>query len=202
MSLTDRPSLNDDPTAGPALRIGVVVGSTRPGRRAEQVAAWAHRQAARRSDATFAVLDLVDFALPLLDEPVPAAMGEPARDHTRRWAAAVGACDGFVFVLPEYNRSLPAALKNAIDFVYSEWQDKAAGCVAYGVHGGIRAAEHLRQVLAEVGVAAVRTAVALTLAEDFADGRPVPREHHERHLDRMLDELVRWSCALRLVRRT
>lgn len=145
-------------------------------------------------------LDLADFALPLLDEPVPAAMGAPMHEHTRRWAAAVGVCDGFVFIVPEYNRSLPAALKNAIDFVHSEWQDKAAGCIGYGVHGGVRAVEHLRQVVAEVGVADVRTAVALTLADDFANGRPVPREQQERQLARMLEELVRWSHALRTVR--
>jgi NAD(P)H-dependent FMN reductase len=188
-----------------ALRIGLVVGSTRPGRLGPAVAQWARGVGAvhlRRTapGASLELLDVAAFGLPLLDEPLPAAMGAPSRAHTRRWAAAVGACDGFVFVTPEYNRSLPAALKNAIDFVFAEWHDKAAGLLSYGVDGGVRAAEHLRQVLAEVRVADVRSSVALTLSNDFADGVAAPRQHQHERLRRLLDEVMCWSRALRTVR--
>lgn len=142
------------------------------------------------------MLDLADFALPLLDEPVPAAFGEYTKDHTRRWARAVDSCDGFVFVTPEYNHSMPASLKNALDFVYAEWHHKAAGIVGYGVDGGVRAIEHLRQVLAELRVADVRSAVTLSLADDFTGDTPTPRAYQTAHVGRMVDEVVSWSRAL------
>lgn len=174
-------------------RIGIVVGSTRPGRVGPDVAAWVDHEAERRRDATFEVVDLATFGLPLLDEPVPAAVSsEYVHDHTRRWAAAVAPLDGFVFVTPEHNHSVPASLKNAIDYLFAEWNDKPAGFVGYGLHGGTRAVEHLRQILAEVRVLGVRTAVALSLFTDFVDMRDFrPAEHHARTLARMLDELVR-----------
>jgi NAD(P)H-dependent FMN reductase len=149
------------------------------------------------------VLDLVEYALPLLDEPLPAAWGEYRNAHTDRWAAAIAGYDGFVFVTPEYNHSVPAALKNAIDYVFAEWHDKAAGFVSYGAHsGGTRAVEHLRQILAEVKVATVRTQVALSLFTDFEITDPTqpgicaPAEQHEATLSELLDEVVAWSTAL------
>lgn len=148
----------------------------------------------------FGVLDLAEFALPLLDEHVPAAFGEYEHPHTRRWAHAVGACDGFLFVTPEYNHSLPAALKNALDFVYAEWNDKAAGIVGYGVDGGVRAIEHLRQVLAELQVADVRTALTLSLSEDFTGDAFSPRAFQAERVHRLVDEVATWSQALHAVR--
>lgn len=195
---------NSDMTGPP--RIAVVTGSTRPGRRAAAVAAWVHQAASRRSDAVFEVLDIAEFGLPLLDEPVPAALGTYQQPHTRAWSEAVARFDGYVFVVPEYNHSLPAALKNAIDFLYQEWQDKAAGLVTYGISGGIRAGEHLRLVLAEVKVASVRSHVTLSLGSDFEidditePGRIAPSGHQTAVLERMLGELVSWSLALRTCR--
>ena len=110
-------------------------------------------------------------------------------------------CDGFVFVTPEYNHSVPAALKNAIDYLFVEWNDKAAGFVSYGLHGGVRAVEHLRQILAEVRIADVRTAVALSLFHDFVDMRELkPDGHHTSTLERMLDELVALIAATAALR--
>jgi NAD(P)H-dependent FMN reductase len=186
--------------APPPLRLGIVVGSTRPGRHAAAVAAWATQVAAGHLQGVaveLRVLDLAEFGLPLLDEPVPAAFGHYARPHTRRWAEAVAACDGFLFVTPEYNHSLPAALKNALDFLYAEWNDKAAGVIGYGVAGGVRAIEHLRQVLGELRVADVRSAVTLSLSADFTDDAFTPREHQAGQVRRMADEVVAWSRALR-----
>jgi NAD(P)H-dependent FMN reductase len=188
---------------GPPLRLGVVVGSTRPGRRAAAVAAWATKVAAAHLQGVpveLRTLDLAEFALPLLDEPTPAAFGEYAHTHTRRWAEAVAACDGFLFVTPEYNHSLPAALKNALDFLYAEWNDKAAGVIGYGVAGGVRAIEHLRQILGELRVADVRTAVTLSLSADFTGDALAPRGHQAEQVRRLADEVSAWSRALRALR--
>ncbi|WP_027945979.1 NADPH-dependent FMN reductase [Amycolatopsis taiwanensis] len=191
-----------------SLRLAVVVGSTRPGRRALKVAEWVRDRAAAqlRERAEIAVFDLAELKLPLLDEPMPAAIGEYRNAHTKRWAQLVDSCDGFVFVTPEYNHSMPAALKNAVDFLFAEWNDKAAGFVSYGLNGGTRAVEHLRLTLAEVKVACVRSQVSLGLFTDFdipdmsEPGTLAPAGHHDGVLERMLDELVDWSAALRPLR--
>lgn len=188
---------------GGPLKIGIIVGSTRPGRRADRVAAWVQKIAASQSGITARALDLAGFELPLLDEPVPAAVGDYQQPHTLAWSKAVAGFDGFVFVVPEYNHAYPAALKNAIDFLYREWHDKAAGLVTYGITGGIRAGEQLRLVLAEVKVATVRTHLALNLGIDFAEtGECTPSETQKALLERMFDELSAWGSALRGVRET
>ncbi len=189
-------------------RIAVITGSTRPGRRTDQVAAWVHRAASEhlRGRAVVATVDLADQDLPLLDEPLPAAVGEYRHPHTRRWAELIGSFDGFVFVVPEYNHSMPAAVKNAIDYLFAEWNDKAAGFVSFGIHGGVRAVEHLRLTLAETKTACVRTTVALNLFTDFdvpdirQEGVFAPAAFHEPALLRMLDEVLAWSEALRPLR--
>ena len=177
--------------------IGIIIGSTRPGRKAAEVAHWVHGIAALRTDATFEVVDLADHALPLLDEPVPPSMGDYRHEHTHTWAGTVAACDGFVFVTPEYNHSTSAALKNALDYVYAEWNNKAAGFVGYGAAGGTRAVEHLRLVMGELQVADVRSQVALSLMDDFAQmSQFSPRPHQEQAVEAMLDQLVAWSAAM------
>ncbi|MGP3935623.1 NADPH-dependent FMN reductase [Nonomuraea sp. KM88] len=117
--------------------------------------------------ASFDVVDLAEHGLPLLDEPVPAMFGDYRHPHTRRWARTIASLDGFVFVTPEYNRGMPAALKNAIDYLFAEWSNKAAGFVSHGVHGGTRAVEQLRLSMTELQVANVRTQVALSAFTDF-----------------------------------
>ena len=134
-------------------RIGVILGSTRPGRRGESVARWVMDGAGRRSDAEFELVDLADYPLPHLDEPLPPSMGQYQNAHTQVWAATIGRFDGFVFVTPEYNHSTSGVLKNAIDFLYAEWNNKAMGVVSYGVVGGARAAEHLRLIAGELQMA-------------------------------------------------
>lgn len=188
-------------------RLAVIVGSTRPGRRARLVADWvvacATRHGATGTTAlTAEIVDLAEVDLPLLDEPMPAAVGDYARAHTKRWAELVAGFDGFVIVAPEYNHSYPAVVKNAIDYLFVEWHDKAVGLVTYGLQGGTRAAEHLRPVLSEVKAACVRTQVGLRLFADFTitdmaePGELAPGEHQEPVLARMFDEIVEWSDAL------
>src|SRR3954466_4897547 len=143
------------------LKVGIIVGSTRPGRKAEVVARWVHEIARKRTDADFEVVDIQDFNLPLLDEPVPPSMGKYSQPHTKAWAAKIASFDAYVFVTPEYNHGTSGALKNAIDFLFAEWNNKAAGFVAYGSAGGARAVENLRLVMGELKVADVRQAVLL-----------------------------------------
>jgi NAD(P)H-dependent FMN reductase len=183
------------------IEIAIIIGSTRPGRRAEPIANWVHAIASKRSDARFELVDIADFQLPLLDEPAPAMMGRYSQQHTRDWAAKIDLFDGFVFVTPEYNHGISASLKNAIDFLYREWNNKAAGFVGYGAGDGARGVEQLRLVMAELQVATVRAQVGLSLYSDFENFhafRPMPIR--EAAVTAMLDQLVAWSLALRTVR--
>src|SRR5258705_6425831 len=135
------------------LKIAIILGSTRPGRNGEAVAKWVHEIAKKRTDAEFELVDIKDYNLPLLDEPVPPIIGQYSKPHTKAWAAKIGSFDGYVFVTPEYNHGISGALKNAIDFLFAEWNNKAAGFVSYGGAGGARAVEHLRFVLIVVPIA-------------------------------------------------
>lgn len=183
------------------MKVGIVIGSTRPGRKAEAVARWVHGIAATRRDAQFELVDIQEFHLPLLDEALPPMMGQYAHAHTKAWAAAIAACDAFVFVTPEYNHATSGALKNAIDYLFAEWNNKSAGFVSYGSAGGARAVEQLRLVLGELKVADVRAQVLLSLFtdfENFSTFKPDPR--HEKSVHAMLDEVVAWGRALKTLR--
>ena len=138
------------------LKIAVILASTRPERVGPAVADWVMEGTADREAATYTLVDLADQNLPLLDEPEPASSGTYPHEHTRAWSELVTGFDGFVFVTPEYNRGIPGALKNSLDFLYAEWNDKAAAFVGYGVVGAARAVEHLRGIASEVQLAHVR----------------------------------------------
>jgi NAD(P)H-dependent FMN reductase len=182
-------------------KIGIILGSTRPGRNGEAVARWVHEIAAQRTDAEFELVDLLDYKLPHLDEAYPPSMGQYTQPHTLRWANKIASFDGYVIVTPEYNHSTSGALKNAIDFLFAEWNDKAAGFVSYGSVGGARAVEHLRLVMAELKVATVRAQVTLSLATDFTNYTVfTPADHHLAAVGTMLDQVVAWSNALAPVR--
>ena len=178
-------------------RIGIITGSTRPGRNGEAVGKWVYELARQRTDATFELIDLVDQKLPLLDEVFPPAMARYEQPHTLDWAAKIGSFDGFVMVTAEYNHSTPAALKNALDFLHAEWNNKAVGFVGYGSAGGTRAVEHLRVIAAELQMADVRSQVALSLSEDFEDFSVFkPRAIQGDALADLLHQVVSWSDAL------
>ena len=182
-------------------KIGIILGSTRPGRRGEAVAQWTLDHANQRHTADYELIDLLDFPLPHLDEPISPSLGQYQGAHTRAWAAKVAEYDGYVFVAPEYNHSLSGVLKNALDYVYAEWNNKAAGIVSYGSAGGTRAAEHLRLILAELQVADVRAQVTLSLLTDFENYTTfTPDRRHEQALATMLDQVESWSRALEPLR--
>ena len=185
------------------LKVAIITGSTRPGRKSEAVARWVYDIAANRRDASFEVVDIAAFDLPLLDEAVPPIMNQYAKPHTKAWAAKIATFDAFVFVTPEYNHSTSGALKNAIDFLYREWNDKAAGFVGYGSVGGARAVEHLRLVMGEIKVADVRAQVALSIFTDFENFSMLkPGPQQEAAVNAMLDDLIAWGQALQAMRST
>ena len=185
------------------VKIAIIVGSTRPGRKAEAVAKWALEIARKRTDqAEYELVDLASFNLPLLDEPVPPSMRQYSKPHTKAWSAKIDGFDGYVFVTPEYNHATSGALKNAIDFLYSEWNNKAAGFIGYGSVGGTRAVENLRLIMGELQVADVRAAVALSLYTDFENFTTFkPATHHEASVNAMLDQVVAWSGAMKGLRK-
>jgi NAD(P)H-dependent FMN reductase/ketosteroid isomerase-like protein len=181
------------------LKIGIIIASVRNGRRGEQVAQWVAQAGACRGDAEFELLDLLDFPLPHLETATPALLTRGAYDdeRTRAWAGAVAACDGYVIVTPEYNHAMPGSLKNAIDHLYVEWNDKAIGFVSYGVDGGVRSVAQLRELCGVLQLADVVAQVSLTLAGDFEDHTVFrPRESNVKTLEMMLDCVVKWSGAL------
>src|SRR3989442_14463858 len=183
------------------LKIGIITGSTRPNRKSPDVATWVVETARKRSDAEYEFVDIKDFELPLLDEPMPPSMGKYQQPHTKRWAAKIASLDAFVFVSPEYNHGIPAALKNAIDFLFAEWKDKAAGFVSYGGAGGARAIEQLRLVLAEGHVATVPAQGLLSLWTDFEKFTTFkPEPQHEKSLGAVLEQVGAWGGALKRLR--
>jgi NAD(P)H-dependent FMN reductase len=183
------------------LKVGIIIGSTRPNRNGGAVGNWVYQIAKNRDDAEFELVDLKEFDLPLLDEPMSASFGQYSKPHTLKWAKTIASLDAFIFVSPEYNHSTTGALKNAIDFLSNEWKNKAAGFVGYGSLGAARAIEHLRGIMGELGIADVRTQVSLSLRTDFENYHTFkPDSFHEKNLNKMLDELISWGNALKLLR--
>lgn len=202
-----------DPDA--PIRIGVLVGSTRPGRKAPLVAQWVV-QAARALPAVAekgVVLEVVDLAethLPLLDEAMPAAFGAYEHEHTRAWSQTVARFDAFVIVTPEYNHSVPGVLKNAIDYLYAEWSFAPVGLVGFGLTGGVRAVEHLRQVMTEVRAVPTGSQVALSVFEDFtyadmsdptSPATVAPRDHQSADVENVINDVLTLAHALGELRR-
>jgi NAD(P)H-dependent FMN reductase len=185
----------------PMLRIAIIIGSTRPGRNGEAVGKWVHEIAKKRTDSNFELVDIRDFNLPLLDEPIPPSMGQYSKEHTKAWSLRIDSFDAYIFVTAEYNHGIPGALKNAIDFLYKEWNNKVAGFVSYGGVGGVRAVEQLRLVMAELKVATVRSQVTLSLFTDFENFTKFkPATFQENSANAMLDEVIAWGGALKTLR--
>lgn len=177
------------------LKIGIIVGSTREGRVSPQVADWVKELADQRGDAEYTIIDIADYKLPLLGEAGADASGAAA------WSEAIAAQDGFVFVVQEYNHSITGALKNALDYLREEWNNKAAGIVSYGSVGGARAAEHLRGILGELLIADVRVHPALSLFNDFENFTEFkPQSVQADSVNEMLDQLIPWATALKTIR--
>lgn len=185
------------------LRIAIILGSTRQGRFGEKPAHWIEGLARQRGDADYRLVDLRDHPLPFFDAPKPPAAAAVDHPGARRFAAIVGESDGFVFVTPEYNHSMPGVLKNAMDHVYTEWNRKPAAFLSYGGVGGARAVEALRLVCIELQMAPLRSNVAIGRPEfgelrsgkDFAEFPSLGQA-----AGRMLDDLQWWARTLKAAR--
>ena len=177
------------------LNIGIILGSTREGRVSPQVGTWVKELADKRGDANYTIIDIAEYKLPLLGEPGGDASGAAG------WSKAISAQDGFVFIVQEYNHSITGALKNALDYLRDDWNNKAAGIVSYGSVGGARATEHLRGILGELLVADVRVHPALSLFTDFENGTVFkPAAVQVDSVNQMLDQVIPWSTALKTIR--
>lgn len=176
------------------LHIGIIIGSTREGRVSPQVAQWLKAYGETRNDAIYEVVDIKDYKLPLLGE---SDQVEPVK----KWNETLKTLDGFIFVVAEYNHSITASLKNALDSARDAWNNKAAGIVSYGSVGGARAAEHLRGILGELMIADVRTHVALNMFTDFENWSTFkPQPVHQNNLKTLFDQVIQWSDALKPLR--
>jgi NAD(P)H-dependent FMN reductase len=182
------------------IKIGVVIGSNRQGRNAEAVAKYILDKAVSRNDeaVTYELVDIADYNLAYL---YSADTTEEQQAAAKAWSEKMASYDGYIFVTPEYNHAPGAALKNAIDYLNAEVNNKAAGFVGYGSLGGTRAHEQLRLILAELQVATVRTAATFSLMSDFENMSEFkPAEHHNENINGMLNQVISWSRALKSVR--
>jgi NAD(P)H-dependent FMN reductase len=181
----------------------IIIGSTRPGRAGLSIATWFADRARSHGGFDVGVADLAELNLPLLDEPRHPRLRQYIHQHTKDWSAIVDASDAFVMVTPEYNNGYPAALKNALDYLHSEWGDKPVGFVSYGgVSAGTRAVQQLKQVVATLKLLPVVEAVSIPFHPQFIgeDGGLHANEIMEQAADAMLDELMRVEGALRPLR--
>lgn len=179
------------------INIGIILGSTRPNRVGRQVAEWVRTSAMARADANYELIDLVDQRLPHLDEPNSPLFRQYQHDHTKAWSERIDRLDGFVFVTAEYNHGIPGVLKDAIDYLFHEWTNKAAGVVSYGIAGGTGAAFQLRQICGQLGIADVSRQLPLNLRFEFESYSVFkPTESHLGELNLVLDQVVSWSTAL------
>jgi NAD(P)H-dependent FMN reductase len=187
--------------------ISVIVGSTREGRFSEKPAKWILQHLKRRAGIDARLVDLRDFPMPFFDQPAtPAMPGRPSYQNevVQKWTAAIAQSDGFVFVTPEYNYGTSAVLKNAIDWVYPEWNRKAAGCVSYGSAMGARGVQQLRETLIELQAAPIRSSVHIPVATLWAHYTGGDVEAGLAELEApagtMIDDLLWWTAALKMAR--
>jgi NAD(P)H-dependent FMN reductase len=183
------------------LKLAIILGSTRPGRNGKAVADWVLAKAKERPSADYELIDLADYPLPHLDEAMPPSLGKYAGEHTKAWAEKIAEFDGYIFVTPEYNHSTSGVLKNAIDYLYGEWNNKAAAFVSYGALGGTRAVEHLRAISSELQLAHVRQQLSFSLVSDFENFSVFkPAEIHDKSAVVLFNQLESWAGALKAIR--
>jgi NAD(P)H-dependent FMN reductase len=184
------------------MKIQVILGSIRPGRNGEKIAKWAMSNLKSTSEVEYELIDLKDWSLPLELEAKSPSIHEYEGEETIRWAEKIAEGDGYIWITPEYNHSYSAALKNALDHIYAEWNKKPVGIIGYGSVGGARAVEHLRGVAAELQMASMRTAVHIMSPWSAFDekGNLKDEETYRSQLGTMLEQLLWWAKALKTTR--
>lgn len=184
-------------------KLKVIIGSTRPTRKGPIVADWFLKVANQHSDFEIELLDLKEIDLPLMDEPNHPRLREYTKDHTKKWSKTIDEADAFVFVTPEYNYGPPATLKNAMDFLFEEWQEKPVGFVSYGgVSGGTRAVQELKLSITTLGMMPLPQAVNIPFFNQLINDKNVfeANEPLEKSANIMLDKLQKWTKALKEMR--
>jgi len=185
-------------------RIGIVIGTTRPGRFADKPAEWIEKIARARGDLDVEVLDLRDYPMPLFNEAISPGWGPSQDPIAQNWQRKIATFDGFIFLAAEYNRGPTAVLKNALDYAYKEWNQKTAAFLGYGGVGGARAIEQLRLHAVELQMAPIRNAVHILLPDYLAviqQGKSLDElPHLYKSAEEMLNQLVWWTQALKVAR--
>jgi NAD(P)H-dependent FMN reductase len=185
-------------------KIAIIISTTRAARFGHKPAEWLHDIASKREHLDLEIIDLRDFPMPFFDEVASNAWAPTQNEVAQRWQKKVAEFDGYVIVTAEYNRGVPAVLKNALDYAYPEWNRKAVAFVGYGAVGGARAVEQLRLIAIELQMAPIRTGVHIQGADFMAvwrQGKPISElDYLKSNAEAMLDELVWWTNALRAAR--
>lgn len=183
-------------------KLSIIICSTRPGRVGESVANWFFEYAQKNGEFDAQLIDLKVVDLPFLDEPHHPAQGKYTKEHTRRWSETVDASDAFVFVTPEYNYSSPATLINAFDFLYREWNYKPCAFVSYGgISGGMRSVQDTKLIATTLKMMPILEAVTIPFVNNqIEDGEFKSSEINEKAAKSLLDELFKWSSALKTMR--
>lgn len=180
----------------------IIITSTRPSRIGGAIGEWFAGEAQRHGGLDVRVSDLAEVGLPLLEEPEEANTGIYHHEKTRRWSETIDAADAIVFVLPEYNFTFPATVKNAIDHLYREWQYKPVALVSYGnTSGGLRSSQSLKPVLSTVKMYALPEQVTIQFAPTLVqDGRFRAADNHVAAARGVLDELTYLAPHFRRIR--
>ncbi len=186
------------------MNIGIIVASTRPNRFGGQIGDWVMNEAKKRSAAHYTLLDLMEINLPFLDEPKLPAQGDYEHESTKQWAKMIGDQDGFLIVTCEYNHSAPGSLKNALDTLFHEWQNKPVSFVGYGAMGGTRAIEDLTRITTNLDMIPQNSSgkgTHIMLFQNLDEnGKFSANAHHVASLAKTLDNLEKWTSILKEVR--
>jgi NAD(P)H-dependent FMN reductase len=186
-----------------APRLNVIVTSTRPGRVGPAIGRWFEKYAREHGAFEPVLVDLAAFELPIYDEPHHPRLQKYEHAHTKAWSESVRSADAFAFVVPEYNYGPPPSLVNALNYVYVEWNYKAAGFVSYGgVSGGLRSVQAVKAITGAVKLVTPPEGVAIPNVAGQLDDRKefVANDLNALGAKTMLDELARWDGALRSLR--
>lgn len=181
----------------------IIIASTRPGRKGISVANWFIETVKKYPDFSVEVLDLAQINLPFIDEPNHPRLQQYTKEHTKQWSNTIDSADAFVFIIPEYNYSMPPTLLNAIDFLYKEWNYKPVGLVSYGgISGGTRSAQMSKQVMTAVKLMPLAEGVTLPFFTKNIDDneRFNSNELIDKSVAVMMKELLRWTAALQSIR--
>lgn len=184
-------------------RLQIIIASTRPGRIGFPIGQWVRERAVEHGGFEVEVVDLAELNLPFMNEPNHPRLRQYTHQHTKDWSAKVDRADAFIFVTPEYNHGMNAPLKNAIDYLNIEWHYKPVGIVSYGgVSGGTRAAQMIKEVVAVLKLVVISEAVNIPFVQQFMsdDNQFQPNDVTQQAMTAVLNELVRWVPALRMLR--